>query len=146
MTDSGLSEVGKMGNKKRNMTFPEFSNIAMAMKEVPKKGNENQRDYFARLNERYLKIERSRYVLQKVVYSLEKEPEDLKKAYEIYKKDGNESSQTDQKENTGDTDRGQYRWVQELGLLRRHNELLQEQNEILKLVSEKMAFIVEQLS
>ena len=61
--------------------------------------------------------------------------------YANYRKEQNEEKPED--ENEPDSD--QYKWVQELGLLRRQNEILQEQNETLKLISNKLAFIVEQL-
>lgn len=69
-----------------------------------------------------------------------------KAQYDSYRKTPEERKHTKKKVQEEEPDKDQYKWVQELGLLRRQNELLQEQNAILKLISGKMAFLVEQLS
>lgn len=69
-----------------------------------------------------------------------------KEVYSSYRKEQTDQKQTEKESQTQEPDRDQYRWVQELGLLRRQNELLQEQNKHLELISNKLAYIVEQLS
>ena len=138
-----------MGNKKKNVSLQEFKDIAKTLREVPQKAGEDQREYFDRLAKFYLKIGRSRYVLQKVTYAIKQEPNDIEKAFEIYKsktEKDNEKNKSAKEKTEEDVDKEQYKWVQALGLLRRQNEMLQEQIDLLKQMSNKMAFIVEQLS